>query len=206
MSLVLDMAKGFAFTVCGRFGEPLQFTDEKTGETQRMIRIEGFGKTYNFRVESDEELDRCPPLNTEVRASGVLRRKGGATHLTTQVMALVTPGQTGWKPYTDDDYVAGCNFGGWGLIVDKRLSEFRGQTYRSLQVGTVGDTLVFRDFSSHEFFVSLPEKGPVFLSGHLEPKVGTDDRRNNVHLIPVLENFRLRENKEQKPVEAPKAA
>lgn len=196
MSIITDMLKGFQFQVCGRLDEPLKFTDEKSGDVTRMLRILGFGKCYTFFVDSDEAIDACPPASTEVRAVGVLRRKSGTSFFKPEVTGIVHPGAKNWKPFTDDDIVTGCRFAGWGIVTEKKTSEYRGQTYRNLQVGTMGDTILFRDFASADIFETIPEKGPLYLTGHIEPKNLNDGDRRNVLMVPVIDVVRAREAKD----------
>ncbi len=204
MGIMQEMMKGFQFQVCGQLAEPLRITDERTGEVTRMLRIEGYGKTYSFAVESEEQLESAPPIGTEIRASGLLKRRGGTTFMRPIVQNLVWAGQPNWKPFNEEEWMQGAKFAGWCIVTEKKKSDFRGETYYKLHAGVVGDAVLFQNFASDEFFVTLPEKGPVLLAGHLESKIDKSGKVN-AELSAVIESFRTDDAARRTPPEEKKA-
>jgi hypothetical protein len=188
MTLMEELMKRIRFQVVGQLTEPLRIVDSQSGEISRFIRIEGLGKTYSFRVDTDEEL-HVVPSSGWVRAGGVLIRRSKTTAANPRIGDLVWPGKPGWKQPTDEEYLGGCKFGGWGVIAQKRSGEYRGSPYRNLQLNVVGDTLLFRGIDV-TLFDRLPESGPLYVMGSLETLLTTDNGRSNVDSIFSLENFK----------------
>jgi hypothetical protein len=170
-TLMEKLRERIGFKVSGLVGDTLKFEDSRTGEITRMIRIEGFGKTFTVDAEDDEELTRFKELNGSlIRASGILGRRRSAAAATAKVTKLILPGDKEWSEPKDDEIVKGGTFNGVGIITERKFSEYRGQTYRSMQLGSIGETFLFRDIDP-VIFERIPESGPVTVSGKLDTKV-----------------------------------
>ncbi len=169
MSVLENLKKGIQFMVCGEMGEPLRIAD-RGGETVRFARIVGFGKTYNLPVDSDEELAALPPAGTPVRALGLLGRRSRSDSASARIVNLLTPGQQGWKDLSDEEVLAGARFWGWGMVTLKRETEYGGKSYRSFQIGTFGETFLFRNMTPEQFD-TVPESGAVYVDGQLESRL-----------------------------------
>ena len=177
MTFFQDLQKGFRFQMSGMFGESLRF-ENKEGEMTRFIRILGAGKTYNFPVDTDEELSLVPGVGVPVRASGLVVRRNGTLYVNPRIQDFTVPGKPNWKPPSEEDFLAGVSFAGHGILLQKRGGEYRGSEYRKIQVSGWGDTYEFRDISI-DMFDALPDRGNVFVSGRLEPVLSSgriDDR------------------------------
>lgn len=171
MSLLQFLKRGLQFQVCGEIGETLSFEDSRTGAINRFVRIEGFQRTFNLEVDTDEQLRKFASMQgTQVRASGKLGRRRNAAAATARLENLLVPGMPGWVDLAEKDILEGSTFEGVGVVTDKKYSEFRGIAYRSMQLGMMGETFLFREIDP-EIFETLPESGPAKVSGHLDAKL-----------------------------------
>ena len=190
MILMDELMKRIRFQLRGQFSEPLRIPDEQTGEVARFVRIEGFGKMYSFRVDTEEDLASYPESGW-VRAGGLLIRRSKSTSANPRISELLIPGKAGWKQPTEEEYLGGCKFGGWGIIAQKKSGEYRGNEYRNLQLNVVGDTLLFRGLAA-DLFDRLPDSGPLYVSGSLDTLLQNDAQGRSVcDSIFSLENFKL---------------
>ena len=190
MTLMEELMKRIRFQLCGQFSEPVRITDDKTGDVSRFVRIEGFGKMYNFRVDTDEELDSYPTTGW-VRAGGVIVRRSKSASASPRISELLIPGKPGWKQPTEEEFLGGCRFGGWGMVAQKKSGEYRGHSFCNLQLNVVGDTLLFRNVSE-ELFARLPESGGIYVNGFLETLLQNDSSGQTVcDSIFSLQNFKL---------------
>lgn len=199
MSLVKDMNRGFEFLACGMMADPLRIEDKETDTISRIIRVQGYGKRYNFFAETEEEFQAAPPPDTEVRVFGRLERQKGTVFMKPRVTGILYPGQPNWKPFSDEEVLSGCRFTGWGVIVSKKATEYKGVKFRNLQVGTMGDTFLFRDYESAALYEQMPETGPGLFKGHLETFVGSGERGKDLFMTPVIDAFRIRTPKDDEP-------
>ena len=198
MNLLEELMKRIRFQVCGQFSEPLRIPDEG-GEVARFVRIEGFGKMYNFRVETEEDLVSYPTSGW-VRAGGILVRRGGSTAANPRILELSIPGRPNWKQPSDEEYLGGCKFGGWGSIALKKGGVYAGNPFRNLQLNVVGDTLLFRNIEE-ELFDRLPDGGVIYVSGILETLLQTNTQSRTVcESVFLLQQFKLWESEKEKPV------
>ena len=207
MTFFQDLSKGFRFQMCGMFGESLRF-ENKSGEMTRFIRIIGAGKTYNFPADTDEDLALVPAVGTPVRAGGLVARRNGTLYVNPKIQEFTIPGKSNWKPPTEEDFLAGVSFVGYGILLRKRGGEYRGSEYRKIQVSGWGDTYEFAGLPI-DVFDSLPDRGNVFVTGRLEPvltqgrvddqSVVTSDMRFVVERVKVVEASVDRAPKVEKP-------
>lgn len=187
MSIADEIEKGIRFRICGKFAGTLRFTNEKTGDVGRFIRIRSMGKTYSLAVDSDEELAAAPPEETPCRVGGEVGRRSRTMYASVRVQSIVTPQDKDWKDITDEERLAGMGFSGWVLASTKRSGVYQGNEWRKYLVQTFGDCIEFSGMEK-ELFANLPERCPVYVKGFLDPKISTGERGQNADLVFVLED------------------
>lgn len=199
MSLMDWLDRGLRFQVAGKIGDWLRIEDPKSGEISRFVRILGFGRTYNLTVDTDEELARYKELEgSQARASGKLGRRRGASAATAKVDTIAIPGVKGWTDLTDAEIREGCKYDGVGIVTDKKFSEFRGETYRSMQLGLMGETFLFRGIAP-AIFDTIPDDGPIKVSGHLDAKVVSSANGMISDLLLQLEEVKVLSQPAERP-------
>ncbi len=206
MTMREELAKGFIFSVCGQLGETRKFP-RQDGEIVREIIVEGFGVSYPFRAESDEELAGLPPSGTDVRIRGRLRRKNRTNFIATEIENVSFPGITGWKPYTDDDFLSGPIWQGFAKIVTKRAWTGKNGTGSAVDLCTLGDTITVARFEEG-VFDRVPENVFVLAQGHLVPEkvYNKSFGIHGVELVPVLSSVKVKETEKSPVADPPKAA
>lgn len=194
MATFMDkLNEGMTFEVFGSIGETMSFPDRETGELHRFVKIVGFGKTYSLEVGSDEELGRYKSMEGRmVKAYGGLGRRRGALSATARIKGVSTSDDKDWKEPSVEEILEGCRFSGWGLVTKKAYTEYQGKTYRKLQVGTMGETYLFKDLEP-EMFGRMPETGPIKVSGTLETDVVSTNNGQIADLRFVVKEFSVPE-------------
>jgi hypothetical protein len=190
MSVVSEMKKAFQFMVCGEFGERRKFTDA-TGETVRQIEFHVFGRTFVLNAETESDFMAFPKPGVEARSIGQLRRKRDSLAVKAAIRNWVTPESPDWKPFSDEEILAGVLYGGWGKVVQKKTTTFGGTDYRNLQVATFGDTFLFREFRDDAIFEHCPDSGIVYIGGHLDILVVSAKEGKMTDLFPIVDNYKV---------------
>jgi hypothetical protein len=121
MSAAQEMKKAFQFMVCGVFGERRKFTDA-IGETVRQVEFHVFGRTFVLNAETESDFLSFPKPETEARSFGQLRRKRDSLSVKAAIRNWITPESPDWKPFTDEEMLAGVLYGGWGKVVQKKTT------------------------------------------------------------------------------------
>ena len=189
-----DFRRKFRFVGYGEAGEKFAVTGQD-GAVFRMLPVIVLGKTFNFRVDSDESFAALPPEGTMLLLHGVLRRrKNSVEGLSGELSDIITAGKPGWKQPTDSDVLAGLHFEGCGLVNRKTSGTHQGVDFRNIQVASWGYTLVFKRIVP-EIFDRIVEDSQSFFSGSLESKIVNSDKFVSDELIPMIEQYRLFDEK-----------
>ncbi|GHT19320.1 hypothetical protein FACS1894189_8070 [Planctomycetales bacterium] len=188
-SFMEQFCKGFKYSGYCIVGEPTVFTDDK-GTVQRFGKFLSAGKTFSLPVESDDELSALPKPGSMAYNVGLLVRRKTSKGMVGRMKTLILPGQKEWKEPTDEDFLGGIRFDGYGIVVLKRTTQYQGNTNRTLQVSTLGDVLVFQHIPE-ETYEKLPDAGQLYLGGHVDPAVVSSDRGAVDEFYPWIETHKV---------------
>jgi hypothetical protein len=207
-TFVEELRKGFRFVGYGEAGEKFTITgDDKV--VVRFLPVIVLGKSFNFRVDTEEAYAALPSAGTVLLLQGRLRRrKNSVEGLSGELTELITAGKPGWKAPSDSDILAGLHFEGYGLVSRKASGVHLGNAYSNVQVASWGSTLVFKHFAEGVFDRILDESQSYF-SGSLDSKVVNSGTYVTDELIPEIQQYRIHEEKAvggAKPPQAEKPA
>ena len=189
-----DFRRKFRFIGYGEAGEKFAGTGQD-GAAFRMLPVIVLGKTFNFRVDSDESFAALPPEGTMLLLHGVLRRrKNSVEGLSGELSDIITAGKPGWKQPNDSDFLAGLQFEGCGVVAHKTGGVHQGNEYRNIQVASWGYTVVFKRVMP-EIFDRVAVDSQAYFSGQLDAKIVNSDKFVSDELIPMIEQYRLFDEK-----------
>jgi hypothetical protein len=193
MTILESFMRGLEFSVFGVFGDTVEFDDERN-EKQRFIKIISAGKTYNFPVETDIELQKYKQLKgSVVRVFGSIVRNKNSASVKPVISGFVLSGQSGWKEPSETDVFAGCTVSGYVRIQSKRSGVYSGNEYRKVQVVSFGDVFELNRIEP-ALFEQLPDTGLILIRCRTEPRLGRTGEGRIAEMDMLLEMF--------KPVEA----
>jgi hypothetical protein len=196
MTILENFMRGLEFSVYGVFGDVVEFENERN-EKQRFVKILSAGKTYNFSVESDNELQRYKQLKGQVvRVYGLISRNKNSTSVKPVISGFVLSGQTGWKDPTEEDVFAGCVVLGYVRVQQKRSGVYQGNEYRKVQVVSFGDVFEINHVTE-TLYDQLPDVGMIQIRCKTEPRLGRQGAGRVAELDLVLEVFKLVESASQ---------
>lgn len=195
-----EFRKRFRFFGYGEAGAKFSMSVEDGGVV-RMLPVHVLGKSFNFRVETEEAFAALPSEGTMLLLRGVLkRRKNSVEGLTGELQELITSGKPGWKAPTDTDFLSGLLFEGCGVVSRKMGGVYQGGEFRNIQVASLGCTLVFKRLEP-SLFDQISEDAKAYFFGSLEPKVVSVGTFVTDELVPSVELYRVftEEKAKEKP-------
>ena len=193
-TFVEELRKGFRFIGYGEAGEKFTFAAED-GTPVYMLPVIVLGKSFNFRVETEEAYVALPAAGTSLLLQGKLRRrKNSVEGLSGELTDLITAGKPGWKQPTDADILAGLHFEGYGLVSRKASGVYSGNAFSNIQVASWGTTLVFKHFAA-DVFDRIVDESQSYFSGSLDAKVVNSGTFVTDELMPVIRQYRVFEEK-----------
>jgi hypothetical protein len=171
MTILENFMRGLEFSVYGVFGDTIEFENERN-EKQRFVKIVSAGKTYNFPVETDGELQKFKQLKgSVVRVFGTVLRNKNSVSVKPVILGFVLSGQSGWKDPTETDIFSGCVVTGYVRVQSKRSGVYSGNEYRKVQVMSFGDVFEINRIEE-SIFETLPETGLIMIRCRTEPRLG----------------------------------
>jgi hypothetical protein len=184
-----EFRKRFRFIGYGEAGEKTSFTGQD-GQINRFLPVYVLGKTFNFRVETDEDYAALPPAGTMLYLQGLLKRRKSSVEGMSGVLENLTyQGKPGWKPPGDTDFLAGLHFAGSGIVIRKSGGTYQGNEYRNIQVASLGDTFTFKRVDT-SVFDQITEETKAYLSGQLDPHIVSTGTYVSDELVPVIRQYR----------------
>ena len=153
------------------------------------------GKSFNFRVETEEAYAGLPPVGTMMSLQGVVkRRKNSVEGLSGQLEQLTYAGKPGWKAPTDAEVLSGLRFAGHGVVSRKTSGVYQGNEFKNVQVASWGYTLVFKHFVG-DIFEQIAEDSQSYFAGALDTKVVNAGNFVTDELLPEVHQYKLFEEK-----------
>ena len=199
-----EIRQCFRFVGYGEAGEKFTVTAQD-GSIIRMLPVVILGKGFNFRVDTEESFAGLPATGTMLSLQGVLkRRKNSVEGLSGQLEQLTYAGKPGWKPPTDSDVLSGLRFAGYGVVSRKTSGTYQGREFQSVQVASWGYTVVFKKFAG-DIFEKIIEDSQAYFTGALDTKVVNSGDFVTDEMIPVVQQYRLFEEKPVKSADKPAA-
>jgi hypothetical protein len=190
MTILESFMRGLEFSVYGVIGDTVEFENERN-EKQRFVRIVSAGKTYNFLVESDIDLQKYKQLKGGVvRVYGTVSRNKNSASVKPVIAGFVSSGQSGWKEPTEDDIFSGCVVLGFVRVQQKRSGVYSGNEYRKIQVVSFGDVFELNHIDPL-IFDQLPNTGLIQIRCKTEPRLGRVENGRVAELDLQLEAFKL---------------
>jgi hypothetical protein len=189
MTILENFMRGLEFSVYGVFGDTIEFENERN-EKQRFVKIVSAGKTYNFSVETDGELQKFKQLKSSVvRVFGTVLRNKNSVSVKPVISGFVLSGQPGWKDPTENDIFSGCVVTGYVRVQSKRSGVYSGNEYRKVQVMSFGDVFEINRIEE-SIFGTLPETGLIMIRCRTEPKLGRAGDGRIAEMDLVIEAFK----------------
>jgi hypothetical protein len=189
MTILENFMRGLEFSVYGVFGDVLEFESERE-KIQRFVKIISAGKTYNFPVESESELQKVKQLKGQlVRVLGVISRNKNSISVRPVISSFVMSGQSGWKEPTESDVFSGCVVTGYVRVQQKRSGVYSGNEYRKIQIVSFGDVYEINRIEP-AIFEQLPETGLILIRCLTEPKLSRLGNGRVAELDLILEQFK----------------
>jgi hypothetical protein len=190
MTILENFMRGLEFSVFGVFGDIVEFENERN-EKQRFVKIISAGKTYNFPVETDAELQKYKQLKgSVVRVFGSVTRNKNSVSVKPVIAGFVVSGQSGWKEPTEDDIFSGCIVLGFVRVQSKRSGVYSGNEYRKAQVVSFGDVFEFNRIEQ-TVYDQLPETGLIQIRCRTEPRLGRAGDGRIAEMDLLLDAFKL---------------
>ncbi|MDR0337401.1 MAG: hypothetical protein LBI18_09950 [Planctomycetaceae bacterium] len=192
MGNLQEYLKGFEFQIYGQIGDVLRFTDSSSNETKFYVQILARGKTYNFDAGSEQELIRYEKLKGQIcRVLGKLARRKNMVFGVARISVVAVTGDSNWKDPTEEEFLAGLQFGGWCILSSKRSGSYAGNVFQKVQVAAFGETFEFVNVSD-EVYNMIPENVMFQVRGRGEPRIsssGVDGVRGS-DLVLILDGVR----------------
>jgi hypothetical protein len=180
----------FCYGAYGESGEKLTITAQD-GTVLRMLPVVVLGKTFNFRVETDEEFNALPPAGVLLMLQGILRRRRNSMEgLSGQLEQLTYEGKPKWRPPTEADFLSGLRFEGFGIVSRKRTGTYQGREFFNVQVASWGSTFVFKEFASG-VFDRIEDESQSYFAGRLDSKVVNSGDFVTDELVPEVVDYRV---------------
>jgi hypothetical protein len=192
MGSLTDYLKGFEFQVFGQIGEVLRIPDEKTGDVAFFVRVLARGKTYNFDCGNESEAVRYEKLSGNLcRIFGKLGRRKNTIFGVAKITKLVLQDDPNWRDPSEQEFLSGLAFVGYGILSSKRSGTYAGNTFQKLQVAAFGETFEFANVSD-EIYNAVPEDVMFRVRGHGEPRISSvGDGVRGSELVLTLDDVRV---------------
>jgi hypothetical protein len=189
MTILENFMRGLEFSVFGVFGDIVEFDNERN-EKQRFVKIISAGKTYNFPVETDAELQKYKQLKgSVVRVYGSIIRNKNSASVKPVISGFVMSGQSGWKDPSESDVFSGCTVTGYVRVQSKRSGVYSGNDYRKIQVMSFGDVFEINRIDP-AIFERLPDTGLILIRCRTEPRLGRAGDGRTAEMDLSLEMFK----------------
>ncbi len=174
LSALEKLRRALRYKGVGFIGEVSEREDSESGKIWRNVQILTASNVSLLALDSSDELNYFSERKgSKCRLSGALIRmpKTVSAKLLFEPDQLILPGDHGWVEPTDAEIETGFEWDGFGKVLQRKSGDYRGETYRNIQFGVVGDTHKISKVPK-EVFDKVPEDGMIAMIGNFRYNIG----------------------------------